>query len=127
MSGSVAGLKEQPWFHAMLTTMKNPVMGILAGLLIAAMLQSASAAVGIVQALSMTGEITLRGKVLPIGGLKEKALAAYRIGIRTVIIPKANTKDLEEIPSQIRKQIEFVPVDSVSQVFERVIVGISSK
>ena len=71
----------------------------------------------------MTGEITLRGKVLAIGGLKEKALAAYRIGIRTVIIPKANVKDLEEIPAQIRKQIEFVPVDNVAQVFERVIVG----
>lgn len=58
MSGSVVGLKEQPWFHAMLTSMKNPVLGILVGLLIAAMLQSASAAVGIVQALSVTGAIT---------------------------------------------------------------------
>jgi len=58
MSGSVVGLKEQPWFHAMLTSMKNPVLGILVGLLVAAMLQSASAAVGIVQALSVTGAIT---------------------------------------------------------------------
>ncbi len=58
MSGSVVGLKEQPWFNAMLTTMKNPILGILVGLLIAAMLQSASAAVGIVQALSVTGAIT---------------------------------------------------------------------
>ncbi len=65
---------------------------------------------------AMTGEITLRGLVLPIGGLKEKALAAHHAGIRTVIIPDRNQKDLVEIPKEIRSQIKFVPVKSVDDV-----------
>ena len=65
----------------------------------------------------MTGEITLRGRVLAIGGLKEKSLAAYRIGIKKVIIPEANLKDLEDIPSAIRSQIKFIPVSEVTKVF----------
>jgi len=67
---------------------------------------------------AMTGEITLRGLVLPIGGLKEKALAAHHAGIKTVIIPSRNEKDLVEIPEEIRKQIKFVPVERVEQVLE---------
>lgn len=67
---------------------------------------------------AMTGEITLRGLVLPIGGLKEKALAAHRAGIKTIIIPARNEKDLVEIPEEIRKEIEFIPVERVEQVLE---------
>ncbi len=66
---------------------------------------------------AMTGEITLRGKVLPIGGLKEKALAARRIGIKTVIMPIENQKDVEEIPETVRKDITFIPVSTVEEVF----------
>ena len=66
--------------------------------------------------IAMTGEITLLGRVLPIGGLKEKVLAAHRAGIRTVILPSENQKDLEEIPVDIRASIIFAPVDRVSQV-----------
>ena len=66
----------------------------------------------------MTGEITLRGKVLPIGGLKEKALAAFRLGIRNVIIPDRNKKDLEEIPDNIRNEMNFIPVSSVGEVLK---------
>ncbi len=66
---------------------------------------------------AMTGEITLRGKVLPIGGLKEKALAARRVGIKTVIIPEGNIKDLEDIPKAVRADIHFQPVSNVSEVF----------
>ncbi len=66
----------------------------------------------------MTGEITLRGKVLPIGGLKEKSLAAYRRGIKNVIIPKGNEKDLQEIPNEIRKEMNFITVENVDKVFE---------
>ncbi len=55
----------------------------------------------------MTGEITLRGQVLPVGGIKEKVLAAHRTGVRTLILPKANQKDLEDIPKKVRDAIEF--------------------
>jgi ATP-dependent Lon protease len=68
----------------------------------------------------MTGEITLRGRVLPIGGLKEKALAALRANIKTVLIPDQNKKDLVEIPEDLRKQINFVPVKSIAQVISQV-------
>lgn len=70
----------------------------------------------------MTGEITLRGAVLPIGGLKEKALAAIRYGIYKVIIPFENLKDLEEIPEEQRNQIEFIPVRHISEVLERALL-----
>jgi ATP-dependent Lon protease len=65
---------------------------------------------------AMTGEITLTGRVLPIGGLKEKALGAMRHGIKTVIIPHANKKDLEDIPDEVKKQVTFVPVKSIDEV-----------
>ena len=70
---------------------------------------------------AMTGEITLRGKVLRIGGLKEKSLAAYRQGIRRIIIPKENEPDLEEIPASVRKEIEFIPVSDFEEVIPIVI------
>ena len=56
----------------------------------------------------MTGEVTLRGRVLPIGGLKEKTLAAYRLGIKTVVIPYENKKDYEELPDKIKNELKFV-------------------
>jgi ATP-dependent Lon protease len=64
----------------------------------------------------MTGEITLRGQVLPIGGVKEKVLAAHRAGLKTVIIPKRNEKDLEDVPQEVRDQIQFVLADRVQDV-----------
>ena len=67
---------------------------------------------------AMTGEVTLRGRVLAIGGLKEKTMAALRNGVRTVIIPKANVKDLEEIDQTVRAALHFVPVETVDAVFE---------
>ena len=65
---------------------------------------------------AMTGEITLRGRVLPIGGLKEKTLAAHRAHIKTVIFPKDNEKDLKDIPKQVLKDIKLIPVEQVDQV-----------
>ena len=65
---------------------------------------------------AMTGEITLRGRVLPIGGLKEKALGALRAGIRTIIIPEKNKKDLAEIPMNVKRKIDFVPVKNMEKV-----------
>lgn len=72
--------------------------------------------------LAMTGEVTLRGNVLPIGGLKEKSLAAHRTGISTILIPKGNVKDLDEIPSVVKEDIKIIPVDNVSQVIEYALV-----
>ncbi|RYZ67589.1 MAG: endopeptidase La, partial [Proteobacteria bacterium] len=66
---------------------------------------------------------TLTGRVLPIGGLKEKALAAMRHGIKTVIIPEKNRKDLEEIPAEIRDQLDFIPVRTIDEVLEIALVG----
>ncbi len=68
--------------------------------------------------LAMTGEVTLRGNVLPIGGLKEKSLAAHRCGISTIVIPKNNLKDVDELPQTIKEQIKFVAVDKVEQVIK---------
>jgi ATP-dependent Lon protease len=72
--------------------------------------------------LAMTGEVTLRGKVLPIGGLKEKSLAAFREGITQILIPFDNQSDLEEIPPEIRAQIQFTPVKDMSQVLEQALL-----
>ena len=74
------------------------------------------------QDIAMTGEVTIRGKVLPIGGLKEKALAALRYGIKNIIIPKQNEKDLEDIPEEARKEIIFYPVKEVEEVLELAIL-----
>ena len=71
--------------------------------------------------IAMTGEITLRGKVLPIGGLKEKALAARRLGIKTVIIPQGNAREIEELPEVLKRDVHFVPVSNVDEVFALVL------
>lgn len=74
---------------------------------------------------AMTGEITLRGKVLPIGGLKEKSLAARRVGITTVIIPNGNARDVDELPAVIREDVRFIPVKQVDEVFAIMLNGLS--
>ncbi|MBR2498413.1 MAG: endopeptidase La [Clostridia bacterium] len=100
----------------------TPKDGPSAGITMATAILSAFTEKAVKKSVAMTGEITLRGKVLPIGGLKEKALAAYRQGIKEVIIPADNKKDLTEIPKEIRKEINFVTVSDINQVFERAIV-----
>src|SRR4051812_44958449 len=68
--------------------------------------------------LAMTGEVTLRGRVLPIGGLKEKLLAALRGGLKTVLIPADNAKDLAEIPDNVKKGMEIIPVGTVDELLK---------
>ena len=70
----------------------------------------------------MTGEVTLRGRVLPIGGLKEKLLAALRGGITTVLIPAENEKDLVELPATVKEALDIIPVDHVDEVLARALV-----
>jgi len=65
----------------------------------------------------MTGEITLRGDVLPIGGINEKSLGAYRAGIKTILLPVQNQKDLTELPPEVKKEIKFILVKNVEEVF----------
>ena len=72
--------------------------------------------------MAMTGEITLHGSVLPIGGLKEKSMAAYREGIHTVLIPKDNESDLYEVDEEVKKAIRFVPVSDLSQVLKEALI-----
>ena len=100
----------------------TPKDGPSAGITMATAILSALTGKKVRRDIAMTGEITLRGKVLAIGGLKEKSLAAYRLGIKQIIIPKANIKDLEEIPKEISSKIEFFPVEDYSEVFDIVIV-----
>ena len=102
----------------------TPKDGPSAGITMATAILSAFTQKPVKKSIAMTGEITLRGKVLPIGGLKEKALAAYRIGIHDVIIPAENQKDLEDIPESVKESINFIPVTDVATVFENAIVGI---
>ena len=95
----------------------TPKDGPSAGITMATAMLSAITGRSVRGDVAMTGEITLRGKVLPIGGLKEKALAARRVGIKTVIIPKGNEKDLEALPEILKKEVRFLPVERVEEVF----------
>ena len=94
-----------------------PKDGPSAGIAIATAMLSALTGRPVRHDVAMTGEVTLRGRVLPIGGLKEKTMAAKRSGIRTVIIPKENEKDLEEIDQTVRAALRFVTAETVDAVF----------
>ncbi|MFW6158497.1 MAG: endopeptidase La [Planctomycetota bacterium] len=95
-----------------------PKDGPSAGVTMAVSLISLLTGVPIKDRVAMTGEITLRGRVMPVGGIKEKVLAAHRAGIRTVVLPEKNEKDLEDIPEEIRDAIEFVFVDTIEDAVD---------
>jgi ATP-dependent Lon protease len=99
-----------------------PKDGPSAGITMATALVSALARIPVRPDLAMTGEITLRGRILPIGGLKEKVLAAHRGGIKTVLIPEENEKDIEEVPATILKTVELVLVSHMDEVLKKALI-----
>jgi len=99
-----------------------PKDGPSAGIGMVTAMISTLSGVAVRRDVAMTGEVTLRGRVLPIGGLKEKLLAALRGGIRTVLIPSENEKDLAEIPASVKEALEIIPVEHVDEVLSRALV-----
>jgi ATP-dependent Lon protease len=95
-----------------------PKDGPSAGITMASAIVSAYARIPVRADVAMTGEVTLRGRILPIGGLKEKSLAAHRFGIRKIIIPDENQKDLKDIPEEVANDLEFIPVTTMDEVLQ---------
>ncbi len=100
----------------------TPKDGPSAGITIATALMSAFSKRKVAHDIAMTGEVTLRGKVLAIGGLKEKSLAAFRAGCKRLIIPRENEKNLADIPDEVKQKVKIIPVDNIDQVFSAVLV-----
>ncbi len=110
------GFPEKVDVHIHVPAGAIPKDGPSAGVTMATALVSAVAGVPVKRSVAMTGEITLRGKVLPVGGIKEKVLAAHRIGARTVILPEENRKDLSDVPAGVRQALEFVFARTIDDV-----------
>jgi ATP-dependent Lon protease len=96
----------------------TPKDGPSAGVAMVTTIVSVLTGIPVRRDVAMTGEVTLRGRVLPIGGLKEKLLAALRAGIKTVLIPHENEKDLADIPDNVKKGLQIIPVENVDQVLK---------
>lgn len=118
---------EKNEIHIHLPAGATPKDGPSAGITLATTLVSLLTGTPVSRDVAMTGEITLTGKVLPIGGLKEKALAAMRMNIKTIIIPWKNKKDLEDIPEEYRAKLNFVPVKTIDEVLDVALVGWKEK
>jgi ATP-dependent Lon protease len=99
-----------------------PKDGPSAGITMATAVISSLTGKAIKKDVAMTGEITIRGRVLPVGGIKEKVLAAHRAGMKTIIMPKESEKYLEEIPKQVKRKLNFVLVDHLDEVLPAAIV-----
>jgi ATP-dependent Lon protease len=116
-------LFERKDIHVHVPEGATPKDGPSAGVAMVTSIVSVLTAIPIKRELAMTGEITLRGRVLPIGGLKEKLLAALRAGIKTVLIPSENEKDLAEIPDNVKKGLTIIPVKNVDDVLRLALVS----
>lgn len=122
MFGIKPNLFEKRDIHVHVPEGATPKDGPSAGVAMATSIVSVMTGIPIRRDIAMTGEITLRGRVLPIGGLKEKLLAALRAGIKTVFIPKENEKDLVEIPEVVKKNIDIVPVSHVDEIINKALI-----
>lgn len=109
---------EQVDIHLHIPEGAIPKDGPSAGVTMCTALVSAFTGREVLKGVGMTGEITLRGKVLPVGGVREKVLAAYRAGLRTVLMPRKNMKDLIDVPKKARTEMKIVPIDHIDQVLE---------
>ena len=114
-------------FHIHIPEGAVPKDGPSAGITMATAILSAVTDKKVRADIAMTGEVTLRGRVLPIGGLKEKILAAKTAGVKTVLVPKENEKDVEEISKEIKSGVEIIFVEKMSEVIERAFVSIQSQ
>lgn len=117
--GIPSSIFEKNDIHVHVPEGATPKDGPSAGITMCTSLVSALTGIPVRKDIAMTGEITLRGRVLPIGGLKEKLLAALRAGLKTVLIPAENEKDLEEIPENVKKGLKIIPVTYVREVLEK--------
>ena len=113
--------------HIHATEAAVPKDGPSAGVTITTALISALTNRPVRRDIAMTGEVTIRGRVLPIGGLKEKSMAAYRGGVKTVFIPKANIPDLEEVDSAVKENLEFVPVEFADEIIDKALVSFNTE
>lgn len=112
------GFHEKNDIHIHVPEGATPKDGPSAGITMATALVSALTGRPVKKEVGMTGEITLRGRVLPIGGLKEKSMSAHRAGLTTIIMPKDNEKDLEDIPKSVRDELKFIPVSHLDEVLK---------
>ncbi|HWN23157.1 MAG TPA: S16 family serine protease, partial [Gaiellaceae bacterium] len=125
------GLPED-WFsehdiHVHVPAGAVPKDGPSAGITMATAIASLVRGIAVTDDVGMTGEITLTGQVLPVGGIREKVLAAQRAGLRRVILPRENVPDLDELPAETREELTFEPVESIQDVLERVFDGAPTK
>jgi ATP-dependent Lon protease len=116
--GLDSGLYEQVDIHIHVPEGAIPKDGPSAGITICTALVSAFTGREVLREVGMTGEITLRGRVLPVGGVREKVLAAHRAGLKTVILPKRNMKDLVDVPKRARSELNIIPIEHMDQVLE---------
>jgi len=122
MFGIKSSIFEKRDIHIHVPEGATPKDGPSAGVAMVTSIVSALTGIAVRKEVAMTGEISLRGRVMPIGGLKEKLLAALRGGLKTVLIPKENERDLPEIPDNVKKGLEIVPVSTVDEVLARALV-----
>jgi len=113
---------EKQTLHIHVPAGATPKDGPSAGVTMATAMASLLTGRPVRRDLAMTGEITLRGRVLPIGGLKSKLLAAHLAGVKTVLIPKRNEKDLAEVPEEVRNELRLVPVETMDQVLAEALI-----